>query len=186
MPELVADLLAFLDRSPTPYHAVAEARRRLEAAGFRGLEEGELWDLSPGDRHWVVRGDASLVAFAPADDDTALLFSTLRATRKYQNLVADSRVALLISNHENRSTDLRNAAAVTALGQVGEVEESERSAMEEVLLARHAAMTEFVRSPGCALLRVAIRSYYLVTRFQNVIELHVQDGTLRSMDPAAR
>ena len=38
MTDLVADLLAFLDRSPTPYHAVAECVRRLSSVGFRALE----------------------------------------------------------------------------------------------------------------------------------------------------
>jgi len=59
----VADLLAFIDRSPTPYHAVAEARRRLEAEGFRELSEADAWELAPGDRRFLVRGGGSLVAF---------------------------------------------------------------------------------------------------------------------------
>lgn len=63
MRDAVADLLAFIDRAPTPYHAVAEVARRLRTAGFRSLEESEIWDLSPGDRHLVVRGDGSLLAF---------------------------------------------------------------------------------------------------------------------------
>ena len=72
MLDAVADLLSFIDRAPTPYHAVHEATRRLRAADFRALEETELWDLSPGDRHLVVRSDGSLVAFqvgtAPPSD----------------------------------------------------------------------------------------------------------------------
>ena len=63
MPELVQDLLAFIDRSPTPYHAVAETVRRLEASGFARLEEGAIWDHSPGGRFFVVRNQGSLVAF---------------------------------------------------------------------------------------------------------------------------
>jgi aspartyl aminopeptidase len=63
MVDPVADLLAFLDRSPTPYHAVSESLRRLEAAGFQRLEEDAIWELSPGDRAAVVRGDGSLLAF---------------------------------------------------------------------------------------------------------------------------
>jgi aspartyl aminopeptidase len=68
----VADLLAFVDRSPTPYHAVAEAGRRLAAAGFSPLREDEPWRLEPGDRRTVVRGDGSLIALqlgseSPAD-----------------------------------------------------------------------------------------------------------------------
>ncbi len=62
MADAVADLLAFLDRSPTPYHAVAEARRRLEGQGYLEAPEAELWELSPGDRRFAVR-DGSLVAF---------------------------------------------------------------------------------------------------------------------------
>jgi len=62
-PELALDLLAFIDAAPTPYHAVAEAVRRLTAAGFAPLAEAEAWRLEPGDRRYVVRNDGSLVAF---------------------------------------------------------------------------------------------------------------------------
>jgi len=63
MTDLVVDLLAFLDRSPTPYHAVAECVRRLEDAGFRPLEAVNAWELGAGDRRYSVRDDGSLVAF---------------------------------------------------------------------------------------------------------------------------
>jgi aspartyl aminopeptidase len=70
--DVVADLLAFIDRSPTPYHAVVEMLRRLRAADFRELSETEVWDLAPGDRCYAVRNEGSLVAFrvgsvSPAD-----------------------------------------------------------------------------------------------------------------------
>jgi aspartyl aminopeptidase len=61
--DVVADLLGFIDASPTPYHAVAEAARRLEAAGYERLEEHELWELSPGERCFATRGGGSLIAF---------------------------------------------------------------------------------------------------------------------------
>jgi aspartyl aminopeptidase len=63
MPDSSRDLLAFIDASPTPYHAIAEASRRLASAGFRECSEAELWTLSPGDRRWVVRNGGSLLAF---------------------------------------------------------------------------------------------------------------------------
>ena len=63
MDDRVADLLAFLDRSPTPYHAVAETARRLAAAGFRPLGEDEVWTLEPDARRYVVRAEGSIVAF---------------------------------------------------------------------------------------------------------------------------
>jgi hypothetical protein len=57
------DLRAFIDASPSPAHAVAEMARRLGDAGFRPLDEADAWELSPGDRRYVVRDDASLIAF---------------------------------------------------------------------------------------------------------------------------
>jgi len=63
MQDRVDDLIRFIDRSPTPYHAVAEACSRLEAVGSTRLDERELWSLSPGSRHHVVRAGGSLIAF---------------------------------------------------------------------------------------------------------------------------
>ena len=63
MSDAVADLLAYIDRSPTPYHAVAETSRRLEGAGYLAAAEEELWELAPGDRRYCVRSEGSLVAF---------------------------------------------------------------------------------------------------------------------------
>ena len=57
-----ADLRAFVDVSPTPFHAVAEMVRRLSAAGFTELAEVDRWQLSPGDQRFVVRDGGSVVA----------------------------------------------------------------------------------------------------------------------------
>lgn len=57
------DLLAFIEASPTPYHAVSTVAGRLEAAGFRRLSERDSWQLAPGDGAYVIRGGGSIVAF---------------------------------------------------------------------------------------------------------------------------
>ena len=62
MQDAVADLLAFIDRSPTPFHAVAESVRRLEAGGYREAQEVDAWELAPGEKRYSVRGGGSLVA----------------------------------------------------------------------------------------------------------------------------
>ncbi|MCK6549319.1 M18 family aminopeptidase [Myxococcota bacterium] len=61
--ERALDLVAYVDASPTPYHAVAESVRRLEAAGFSRLDEGDEWKLRAGDRRYVTRGGSSIIAF---------------------------------------------------------------------------------------------------------------------------
>lgn len=116
---------------------------------------------------------ASLVSFAAAPDLTHLLFATTRSTRKYANLISDPRAAMLIDNRSNHETDIHSAMAVTATGAVGELLDTERAEAQVRYLAKHPYLEEFVRSPSCALIRLAVRTYYLVTRFQNVIEIHM-------------
>ncbi len=57
------DLLTFLDSSPTPWHAVATMKSRLDAAGFEPLDEKDDWSLAPGQGYYVIRNGSSIVAF---------------------------------------------------------------------------------------------------------------------------
>ena len=65
------DLLDFIDASPSPWHAVQECERRLQAAGFTRLDESERWSLAPGSRHYTVRGGSSLIAFRVGEEAAA-------------------------------------------------------------------------------------------------------------------
>ncbi|NKB75646.1 MAG: M18 family aminopeptidase [Gammaproteobacteria bacterium] len=58
-------LLRFLSRSPTPFHAVANIRSRLETAGFTELLESQSWASSRlnSGKYYVTRNDSSLIAF---------------------------------------------------------------------------------------------------------------------------
>jgi aspartyl aminopeptidase len=65
------DLCAFLDRSPTPFHAAREAAARLAAAGFREISERDAWDLAPGKGHYLLRGGSTLIAFVTGTEPPA-------------------------------------------------------------------------------------------------------------------
>ena len=56
-------LFAFLRAGVTPWHAVAEAARWLEEAGYTRLEESDYWNLAPGGRYYVTRNGSSIVAW---------------------------------------------------------------------------------------------------------------------------
>jgi aspartyl aminopeptidase len=60
--DLADDLIDYVRASPTPWHAVAETVRRLEAAGYRRLDEGEAWTIAPGDKVMVVRAGSTVAA----------------------------------------------------------------------------------------------------------------------------
>lgn len=66
---LLNELLEFLRRSPTPFHAVANMVARLRRNGFVVLSEADTWQLRAGGRYIVVRNDSSLVAFTLGADD---------------------------------------------------------------------------------------------------------------------
>lgn len=61
--EINRELLAFLDASPTSFHAAANMSRMLEQNGFSRLYEGQAWKLEPGQGYYVTRNDSALIAF---------------------------------------------------------------------------------------------------------------------------
>jgi aspartyl aminopeptidase len=63
------DLITFLDSSPSPYHAAAQARRRLAAAGFTELGLADEWPSGPG--RYVVTDGGSLFAWVVPDGAAA-------------------------------------------------------------------------------------------------------------------
>ena len=56
-------LFDFLRAGVTPWHAVAQAARWLEEAGYTRLEESDYWNLAPGGRYYVTRNGSSIVAW---------------------------------------------------------------------------------------------------------------------------
>jgi nitroimidazol reductase NimA-like FMN-containing flavoprotein (pyridoxamine 5'-phosphate oxidase superfamily) len=115
----------------------------------------------------------NLVALAATPDLHYLLFATTRATRKYANLMADSRVAVLVDNRRNDPADFTEAAALTALGRAWEVHGEERQQYLTVYLAKHPSLADFAGAPACALLRIRVEKYIVVTRFQEVREVQM-------------
>jgi nitroimidazol reductase NimA-like FMN-containing flavoprotein (pyridoxamine 5'-phosphate oxidase superfamily) len=116
---------------------------------------------------------SNLVAIAATGDLRYLIFATDRATRKYANLMADSRVAVLVDNRRNDPGDFAEAAALTALGQAREVPGAERRQFLEVYLGKHPYLEEFLAAPTCALLRIKVDKYIVVTRFKEVREIQI-------------
>jgi aspartyl aminopeptidase len=82
---VISDLLAFLRDSPTPFHAVASACSRLDAAGFRALRETDEWDLSAGS-YYVVTAETNLIAFVLPDRAQRTSFRIIGAHTDSPNL----------------------------------------------------------------------------------------------------
>lgn len=145
-----------------------EARSLLRGL-FAGQRLAVLATQDQGQPH------TSLVAFAASEDLRHLVFATPRSTRKYAHLSRDPRVALLIDNRSNEEADFQHAVAVTAAGTVRDLEDDRRQELLALYTARHPGLEAFVRTPTTALLDVAVTAYFLVTAFQNVLELRVAE-----------
>lgn len=63
------EMLDFIEKSPTCFHAVANIGKMLEKAGFQKLQETEEWRIRKGGRYYTERNDSSVIAFAiPAEN----------------------------------------------------------------------------------------------------------------------
>jgi len=116
---------------------------------------------------------ASLIAFVGKEDLKEIFFITPRTTRKFANLMADSRVAILINSSLNMDSDFHEAVSVTALGNAKEINGDEKNDILGLYLTKHPYLEAFATSPTCALVGVIITTYVMVRNFQHVMELHI-------------
>jgi hypothetical protein len=71
--------------------------------------------------------------------------------------------------------DFADAVAITVLGEAEEVGAHERKEFLNIYLEKHLYLKEFVESPNCALFKLTVKKYIVVTKFQTVQELYVSE-----------
>lgn len=59
----IKNLMEFLDKSLTSFHAVREVENELTSAGFTKLSEQDLWKLEQEKTYFTVRNGSSIMAF---------------------------------------------------------------------------------------------------------------------------
>lgn len=116
-----------------------------------------------------------LVAFSVSEDMKTIYLCTPRTTRKYANLLENSTVSMLIHNSSNQAADLKNAVAVTVAGKAQEVSKKDRQSARQSFLKKHPYMKEFVLAKNTALIRVHVTRYDIVTHFQDVTILEIEN-----------
>lgn len=61
--EISEDLLSFIQKSPTAFHAVEQMKEILKENGYKELLEGEKWDIEAGQSYFITRNHSSIIAF---------------------------------------------------------------------------------------------------------------------------
>ena len=67
--DINSQLLDFIKKSPSAFHAVGNVRKTLEAAGYERLEEGSAWHLIARGKYYVERNGSAIIAFRVPKSD---------------------------------------------------------------------------------------------------------------------
>ncbi|WP_312831492.1 M18 family aminopeptidase [Sedimentibacter saalensis] len=57
------DLIEFIKKSPSVFHAVDALKTELKSEGFEELAEGKKWNIQKGSKYFVTRNHSSIIAF---------------------------------------------------------------------------------------------------------------------------
>lgn len=114
----------------------------------------------------------SLVAFIYLENFQKIAFSTLKDTRKYENLIRHPASSILITSSKNSETDLSEAAAVTAMGKVIETGNMPGESITEMYLSRFPQLESFVKDPRNTFMVMDVKKYIVVTEFCKVEEIN--------------
>lgn len=116
----------------------------------------------------------NLIVFISDKDLRWLVFATNRSTRKFENIEANQRVALLIDNRCTYDFDTDKTVVASIIGKAEEVGDYEEIQLQEQYVAQHPHLKEFVMAPDCAFIKVMVEKYIVVQKFQEVSELDIK------------
>ena len=113
----------------------------------------------------------TLVAYAFSEDLKCIFFATRRHTRKYNNIIKNHYVCMLIDSRTNDVSDFKDAVALTARGKAVNTITPEHRGL---YLNRFPYLKEFIEHPNTSILTLKIEKYIYVQRFQEVLELDIK------------
>lgn len=66
--QVALNMMDFIKKSPTAFHAVANMANSLRENGYEELQESKAWEIAPGGKYFVTRNQTSIIAFAVGKD----------------------------------------------------------------------------------------------------------------------
>lgn len=112
-----------------------------------------------------------IVSFAVSEDLKELLFFTPRQTRKFKNILSDSRVALFVDNRSNEIIDIQRTIGIEVIGEASEAEDGSFSDCLNLYKKKYPEMSDFTTAETTAAIRVTIDRFEVVQHFQNITVL---------------
>lgn len=114
----------------------------------------------------------SLVGFLLDEDLKNLYFYTPVSSRKYDNIISNPSVSLLIDSREKYASQTDMITAVTLTGIANAVKKPERNILEKYL-SRYPELKNFTDSGLNVLIKVNIIKYIIVSNFSQISEIMI-------------
>ncbi|PCJ61882.1 MAG: M18 family aminopeptidase [Planctomycetota bacterium] len=82
----INNLLSFINKSPTPFHAVSNAKIILDENGFTSLNRQDKWELELSKKYYFTVEDSTLIAFTTPNNTTDSAFNLIGAHTDSPNI----------------------------------------------------------------------------------------------------
>ena len=119
-----------------------------------------------------IEPHTNLVAFICSKDLKQIIFATSKHTKKYNNIIKNSKMSMLIDNRGNKPDDIKNAVVVTAVGIADELKH-DKNLYKNLYLKKHPYLEDFIKSPDTVLINLMVERFLLVDHFQNVKVINI-------------
>jgi nitroimidazol reductase NimA-like FMN-containing flavoprotein (pyridoxamine 5'-phosphate oxidase superfamily) len=106
---------------------------------------------------------SNLIAFAEYSGCKEIIFFTPKNTRKYKNLIANNRVALMIDNRTNQSRDFNDVTAITLIGTAEELDAGNQQYLLDAFIAKHPNLADLTRKNENAFFKIKISDYIVAS-----------------------
>lgn len=93
------NMLAFLQKSPTAFHAIANIEDKLKEEGYQQLLEGQTWQMQPGGRYYVTRNHSSLIALHVGQDLSEYGFNVAASHSDCPTFKVKENAEIVVNNH---------------------------------------------------------------------------------------
>jgi len=122
---------------------------------------------------------ASLIVITPVSDFKQMIFATYRNTRKFENLLNNGRVAVLIRGGKNQTCHSNSQIMHSLL--FGHAQQVCKADYEEALqkhLKRHPDQANYMLNADLALMLITIEKFQVVRGFDDVSWWSVDDSRI--------
>jgi hypothetical protein len=124
--------------------------------------------------HGLDETGAFLIAFATSSDLKYIVFLTPKNTTKYDHILENNNIAILIDNRSDHPEGINQISAFTLSGSASIMSGGQDDdKWTDLFLKKHPNLFEFANSPSTVKVIVEVRKFIYVSKFQEVFEMEV-------------